>query len=68
MLNLNVLSEFTIAIPRHPCRFCRAYVVSSTVMLVRLGTYDSVNSFNSVMCTFASKCFPIELVPCSGGW
>jgi hypothetical protein len=31
-------------------------------------TSDSVNSFNFAMWAFASKCCPIELVPCSDGW
>jgi hypothetical protein len=31
-------------------------------------TSDSVNSCNFVMWAFTSKCFLIELVPCSDGW
>jgi len=45
-----------------------ATAVSSTVELVNSVTSDCVNSFNFAMWAFASKCFPIELVPCSDGW
>ena len=55
------------AIPRVPCLFSIAKAVSSNVKLVNSDRSDSVNSFNFVMRSFASKCFPIELVPCSDG-
>jgi len=62
------LSTLTIVIPRLPCLFRMAKAVSSTAELVNSVTSDSVNSFNFGMCAVASKCFPIELVPCSDGW
>ena len=68
MSNNNVNWDLTIVIPRlQPCRFRMAKAVSSTVELVNSDTSDSVNLFNFVMCAFASKYFPIELVPCSDG-
>jgi len=67
MSNNNVNWDLTIVIPRLPCLFRMAKAVSSTVDIVNSDTSDSVNSFNFAMCTFASKCFPIELVPCSDG-
>ena len=62
------LSELTIVIPRLRGLFRMAKAVSSTVELVNSVTSDSVNSFNFAMWAFASKCFTIELVPCSDGW
>jgi len=59
--------DLTIVVPRHPCLFSTAKAVSLTVYLVNSHTSESVNSFNFAMCAFASKCFPIELVPCSVG-
>jgi len=50
-----------------PYLFTIAKAVSSTVELVNSVTSDSVNSFNFVMWAFASKCYHIELVPCSDG-
>jgi len=45
-----------------------AKAVPSTVELVNSVTSDFVNSFNFAMGAFASKCFPIELVPLSDTW
>jgi len=67
MSNYNGNWDLTIVIPRLPFRFRMAKAVSSTVELVNSDTSDSVYSFNFAMCAFASKCFPIELVPCSDG-
>jgi len=66
--NMIFLCKLTIVIPRLPCLFKMAKAVSLTVELVNSVTSDSVNSFNFAMWAFASKCFPIELVPCSDGW
>jgi len=68
MSNLYFLCTLTIVIPRLPCLFKMAKAVSSTVIVVNSVTSDSVNSFNFAMWAFASKCFPIELDPCSDGW
>jgi len=66
--NIMYLGTLTIVIPRLPCLFRKAKAVSSTIELVNSVTSDSVNSFNFAMWAFASKCFPIELVPCSDRW
>ena len=66
--DLIFLFILTIVIPRLPCLFTIAKAVSSTVVLVNLVTSLSVHSFNFAMWSFAIKCFPIELVPCSDGW
>jgi len=68
MSNMTWLYELTIEFPRLPCLLKMAKAVSSTVELVNSVTCDPVNSFNFAMWAFASKCFPIELVPCSDGW
>jgi len=68
MSNLIFLCEITIVIPRLPCLFRMAKAVLSTVELINSVTSDSVNSFNFAMWAFATKCFTIELVPCSDGW
>jgi len=68
MSNMIFPCELTIVIPGLPCLFRMAKAVSSTVKLVNSVTSDSVISFNFAMWAFASKCFPIELVPCSDGW
>jgi len=68
MSNVIFLCELTIVIPRLPWLFRRAKAVSSTAIHVNSVTSDSVVSFNFAMWVFASKCFPIELVPCSDGW
>jgi len=68
LLNMNFLCELTILIPWLPCLFSMAKAVSSMVELVNSETSDSVNLFNFAMCAIASKCFPIELVPCCDGW
>jgi len=65
---MNFLCEHSIVIPRLPCLYSMAKAVSSTVVLVNWETSDSMNSFNCAMYTIASKCFPVELVPCSDGW
>jgi len=44
-----------------------ANALLSTVVLVNSEPSDSVSSFNFAMCAFASKYFPMELVPCSDG-
>jgi len=67
MSNMIFLSELTIVIPRLPCLFRMCKAVSSTVELVNWATSDSFNSINFALWAFASKCFPIELVPCSDG-
>jgi len=68
MLDINFLSELTIVIPWLPCLFSVAKSVPSTVELVNSVTSDSVDSFNFALCASTSKCFPIELSPCSDGW
>jgi len=68
MSNMIWLCELTIVIPRLPCLFSMAKTLSSTVELVNSVTADSANSFNFAMWAFTSKCYPIELVPCSDGW
>jgi len=45
-----------------------AKAVSLTVELVNWETSGSVDSFHIAMWAFASKCLPIELVPCCDGW
>jgi hypothetical protein len=67
MSNNNVNWDLTIVIPRLSCRFRMAKFGSSTVYLVNLDTSESVNLVNFAICTFPSKCFPIELVQCSDG-
>jgi len=66
--NMVFLCELTIVIPQLPGLFRIAKAVSSTVELVNLVPSDFVNSFNFAMWAFASKCFRIELFPCSDGW
>jgi len=68
MVNWNFLCKLTIGIPRLPCRLSLAKAVSSTVELVHLVTSDTLNLFNFAIRAFASKCLPIELVPCTDGW
>jgi len=68
MSNMSFLCALTIEIPRRPHLLRMAKAVSSTVELVNSVTSDSVNSYNFAMWAFASKCFPIDLVPCSDGW
>ena len=67
MSKINSHCEHTILIPRLPCLFRVANAASSTVELVYLVSSDSVDSFNVAMWPSVSKCFPIELVPCSDG-
>jgi len=71
-LNLDVKYEFPL-----PTYYCNSstYVpledgqsCSLTVKLVNSVTSKSVNLFNFAMWPFASKSFPIELVPCSDEW
>jgi len=45
-----------------------AKAVPSTVELVNLVTSKSVYLFNFAMCAFVSKCFHIDLLPCSDRW
>ena len=68
MWNMIWLCKVTIVIPQLPSLFRMAKAVPSTIKLVNSVTCDSVNLFNFAMIAFASKCFPIELVPCSDGW
>jgi len=65
MSNIDCVSKFTTVIPWHPWLFRMSRADSSTVKLINLVTSDSVNSFYIAMSAFASKCFLIELVPCS---
>jgi len=67
MSNVNFICKLSIVIPQLPCLFSMANAVSSTVELINFVTSNSVNLFNSAMCTFARKCFPTELVPWSNG-
>jgi len=66
--NVNFFGDLTILIPQLPCLLSMAKAVSSTFELVDSVTSNSVKSFNIAMCTFANRCFPIKLVPCSDGW
>jgi len=68
MSNMIILCELTVVIPRLPCIFRITNAVASTVELVNSVTSDGMNSFNFASRAFASKCFPMELVPCSDGW
>jgi len=68
MSNMISLCELTIVIPQLPGVFRMGKAVSSTIEVVNSVTSDSVNSFHFVMWAYASKCFVIELVPCSDGW
>ena len=68
MSNTIFLCELTIVIPRLACLIRMAKAVSSTFELVISVTSDSISSFNFAMWTFATKCFPIELVPCYDWW
>jgi len=68
MWNLNMLCKLTIVIGRLPCHFTMAKAASSTFELLNSVTYNGINLFNLAMFDFASKCFPIELFPCSDGW
>jgi len=65
---MDFICELTSLIPRLPCLLRMAKAVSSTINQVNSVTFHSVNSFNFGMWTFASKCFPIELVLCAEGW
>jgi len=68
MWNKNILSKLTFVFARLLCLFRITKVVSSTVELVNVETSGFVNWFNFATWAFASKCFPIELDPCSDGW
>jgi len=65
MSNSNFKWDLISVIPRLPCNFWIGNAVSSTVDLVNRHTGCFVNTFYIAMYTFASKCFYIELVPCS---
>jgi len=65
---MDFLWGLTIVIPQLPCLPRMAKAVSSTVELINSVTANSVNLYISAMWAFASKCFPIELVPCSDEW
>jgi len=62
------LCKISILIPWLPCLCRMAKAVSSTVELVNSVTSYSVYLFNFAMWALATKCIPIELVPCSDGW
>jgi len=66
-MKINIFCELTIIISRLPCIVSLSKAVSSAVVLVNWETSDSVNMSNFAMCTFASKCFTMELIPCSDG-
>jgi len=68
MSNMNFLCNLSTVIPRPPCLFSMAKAISLPVKVVNSQTSDSVYSFSFVMCTFGSKRFSIELVPCSDSW
>jgi len=68
MSNLNFLRELTSIIPRLPCLFRIPKAVSMTFKLDNSVIPLSDDTFNFAIWAFASKCFPIELVPCSEGW
>jgi len=68
MSNMNLSCNLRSVIPWRLCLFYKPKAVSWSIELVNSVTSDSVNSFHFTMCTFASMCFPIELVPCSDGW
>jgi len=68
MSNMNFVCELTIGIPRLPSLCSMAKAVSFAFGLVYSVTSDSVNLDNFAICSVASKCFPIEPVPCSDGW
>jgi len=65
MSNMHFICNLTNVIPKLPFLFNMANAVPSTDVLVNSETSDSVCSFNFALCAFASKCFPMELVPCS---
>ena len=65
---MNFFCNLTIVIPPLCCLFNMANAVSSMVVLVNSDTSDSVSLFHFEMGAFASKCVPMELVPCSDGW
>lgn len=66
--NMNYLYQRTIVIPQLPGFFRMAKTISSPLKLVNSITSNSVNRFNFMMWTLASKWFPVALVPCSNGW
>jgi len=66
--NMNFLCELPIVIPLHLCLLKVANTALSTIEPVSVVTSDSVNLFHLAMWAFASKCFHIELAPCSDGW
>jgi len=65
---MNFLCELTVLIDLLPVLVSIPKTVSSTFELLDSVTSDFVNLFKFAMCTIASKCFPIELVPLSDGW
>jgi hypothetical protein len=64
----NFFWEPTIVFPTLPSLFNMAKDVSSTVVLVNSGTWNSIHLFNFAICTFLIKGVPMELVPCADGW
>jgi len=68
MSNIICFCERTTVIARLHCLFSIGKAVSSTIELVNSVTSNYINLFNFAMWAFASKWFPIEVVPCSDGW
>jgi len=68
MWNIIFICTLTIVIHWFHCLIKMAKANSSTIELVNWITSDFVISSNFAIWVFASKCFPIELVPCSDGW
>ena len=67
MSNMNLLWELTIVISQLCCLFRKPNAVLLTIKQVTSITSYSVYSFDVAMWAFASKCNPIQLVPCSDG-
>jgi len=68
MSNVDFLCELTAVIPLLASLHRMPKAVSSMVERVNPVTSNSLHSVNIAMWAFASKCFPIEQVPCSDGW
>jgi len=63
--NMNCFCNLKIVIPRLHCLRNVANAVMSALVIVNSDTSDSLRLCNFRMCASASKCFPMELVPCS---
>jgi hypothetical protein len=66
--NMNFFRDIVFVGPRLPCVVNMTNVVSSPAAVVNSETSDYVCLFNIAMYPFATKCFPMDLVPCSDGW